>query len=111
MKKRRRIISVMFAVVMLLALTMCSVSALSTYIRGDADRSDNVDAIDVTYILRKLSNIPVPNTFFQRAADVNGDGELEVIDATLIQRYNVNISNPYKIGEIVKYDEYELPVV
>ena len=37
----------------------------------------------------------------EAACDVNGDGEVDIIDVTYIQRYLANIAIPYPIGERV----------
>lgn len=36
--------------------------------------------------------------------DVDGDGDVSIIDATLIQRYLVGIPTRFDIGEIIKTD-------
>lgn len=67
---------------------------------GDADGSGDVDAIDVTTILRVEAHIPVnidAETIMN--GDVNNDTVTDVIDATLIQRYLNKIVTGYKIGE------------
>ena len=109
MKAHRRIISIILSALVLFSAAALTASAEIRYIRGDADRNGEVESVDVTLILRKLIDMPVP-TFDERAADVDGNG-LEIYDATFIQRYLVGFSNPYQIGKTVVFDEYELPVV
>lgn len=86
-----------------------SAAAESSYIRGDADGDGKVTIRDVTEIQRKLVNIPTPK-FIEKAADVDSNG-LDITDATKIQRYLAQFDDPYKIGETVSYDEYELPFI
>ena len=43
--------------------------------------------------------------------DVNGDGSVNIYDVTEIQRFLADFGNPYHIGEPVRYDEYELPLL
>ena len=35
-------------------------------------------------------------------ADVDGDGELTIVDATFIQRYATGIPTPYDIGKFIE---------
>lgn len=101
-----------------------SVSAASSYLRGDADGDGTVTIMDATMIQRRLAEIPTPS-FDERAADVDGDG-LNITDATSIQRYLAEFDNIYHINETVTVpdpttpqpttpqptrDPYELPVV
>lgn len=90
-------------------------AAESGYIRGDADGDGKVSIRDVTEIQRKLVNIPTPN-FNEKAADIDGNN-LDIDDATNIQRYLAKFDNPYQIGEFITNnteptkDEYELPFI
>ena len=70
------------------------------YLIGDADGDGDVNGVDATLIQRKIASIPIPDTFNEQAADVDGNG-LDVIDATYIQRWIAGISVPewIKIGE------------
>ena len=99
MKKTGMIISLLLAVIMLFTTAIGAFSAVITYIRGDADGDGDVSSIDVAVILRKLNDMPLPY-----------DG-LDITDATYIQRYLVEMPNPYHIGTTVRFDEYELPIV
>ena len=111
---KRILISCLLAISIFFAATI-SAGAADGYYLGDADGDEDVSAIDVTLILRKMVFIPV--TYFnEQAADVDGEG-LDVIDATLIQRYLADIKVPYPIGIYITVyspptkDPYELPVV
>ena len=73
----------------------------TTYIRGDFDSNGVADDVDVAWILRYLSVMPVPETMNYKAADVDGDGEITTVDATWIQRYLAQMGNRYGIGEEV----------
>ncbi|WP_316607013.1 InlB B-repeat-containing protein [uncultured Ruminococcus sp.] len=73
------------------------------FILGDIDGDEEVSAIDVTYIMRYCSSIPVKFTEEEMMhGDVDGNEDLDVIDATFIQRHLAAIKTPYKIGELVK---------
>ena len=109
MKKTGMIISFLLAVIILFTTAIGAFSAVITYIRGDADGDGDVSSIDLAVILRKLNDMPLPYIYV-RAADINGDG-LDITDATYIQRYLVEMPNPYHIGTTVRFDEYELPIV
>ena len=86
----------------------------SSYYRGDADADGVVSVLDATIIQRRLAVLPVSPLFNEKAAEVSGD-DLNLLDATAIQRYLASLSNPYQIGEYVNesaypvYDEYLMP--
>ncbi len=93
---------------MILGITALSVSAASTYVRGDANGDGKVTVADVTVIQRKLLGVSTSH-FSAEGADVDGNG-LSLSDAVQIQRYIVGYgNNPYNVGTIV--DKYELPFV
>lgn len=68
-------------------------------ILGDADGDGEVTAVDVAQVTRACAHI---NTGIDKDilmnADVDGNGILEVIDATHIQRYLARQQTPYAIG-------------
>ena len=70
-----------------------------TYILGDVNASGKVDANDATLILRSAIDMITLTDKQNRAADVDGDGYVTVIDATLIQRYLANKPVNYDIGK------------
>ena len=84
--------------------TLTITPAKRGYILGDADGDGDVNAVDVTLILRKLAAIPSGADFDKLAADVDGDGEVTVIDATLLQRHNARMRVDYPIGQ-TQYEE------
>ena len=100
---------VILFVLALIAFSAISSSAESTYLRGDADGDGIITITDTTVIQRKLNDIPVKN-FNRRGADINNNG-IDITDATNIQRYLAGFSNAYNIGDIVHYDDNELPFV
>ena len=94
----KKIMALLLAVLMLAACVL-SVSAAGSYIKGDADSDGSVTILDATAIQRVLAFLSV-ESFDERAADILGDG-LDIVDATRIQRYIVQLGNPFGIGEIV----------
>ena len=70
---------------------------------GDADGDEEIEIIDVTYIMRYGASvkISIPKEILMNG-DVNRDGELDIVDATLIQRYLIHIPTKYKIGELAE---------
>lgn len=116
--KRLRIIVLIIACLMTAVVTQLSVSAYS-YVRGDADGDGEVMILDATAIQRKLAELSV-SSFNEKAADVDGDG-LNIIDATMIQRYLAEFPNTHSIEEVITepdptippptHDQYELPLV
>ena len=83
----------------------------SSYIRGDADGDGKVTITDATMIQKYIAEYEMPENFQPEACDINGDDRITISDVTEIQRYLAGFDNIYHIGEIVKYDEYELPFI
>ena len=77
--------------------------APETYLLGDADNNDEVDASDANFIKRYIAhmNVPVDTEIIERNGDVDFSGELEVSDATYIQRYLAHQRVDYPIDEYV----------
>ena len=78
---------------------------------GDVDGNDDIDSVDVVLLLRRSVFMPIPSTqdrdyCFARLGDVNNDGYINVLDATIIQRYLVGLSTyGTSVGDSVKlYD-------
>ncbi|MBQ6499581.1 MAG: hypothetical protein IJI48_06735, partial [Ruminococcus sp.] len=72
------------------------------FLLGDADGSDEVDAVDATVIQRVATLVKVPYAEeILMQGDVDDDGDLTVIDATFILRYASLAPTPYRIGEYV----------
>lgn len=66
---------------------------------GDADGDEDITSADAVAIQRHDCNIPV-GAFNAAAADVNGDKEADIIDATIIQRYLVGLDcSRYELGK------------
>ena len=65
-------------------------------ILGDANDDGSVTVLDVTFIQRHLSNVPVAR-FNEKAADVDGDDEVSILDGTWIQRALVGVPTPFDI--------------
>ncbi len=78
-------------------VTMEDLIIEAEHIRGDADRSGEVDITDVTQIQRYLAEIVGEDAIDLIAADADRDGEVTIIDATLIQRVLLDICNWDKI--------------
>ena len=67
--------------------------------------------VDATTVQKFLAEYEMPESFQQEACEVNGDGRITISDVTEIQRYLAGFDNIYHIGEIIFYDEYELPFI
>ena len=75
------------------------------YLIGDADGDGEVDIIDATLIQRADARIlDDADGMIALRGDIELNG-LEVIDATLIMKYNVMMETPYVIGEPRTYEE------
>lgn len=71
-----------------------------TYILGDADHDGTVTILDATAIQRTLADLPVVS-FDNKAADIDGNG-LNILDATMIQRYRAGFTVSYPVGDSIE---------
>ncbi len=71
---------------------------VESYIVGDADGDGRVSIFDATTIQRKLAFFDVV-MFNEIAADVNSGG-LDIVDATMIQRWLAGLENALGIGKV-----------
>jgi hypothetical protein len=54
------------------------------YTKGDVNMDSKTDIADTAYILRYITNLPIGDSIFnKKAADINGDGDITIIDAIL----------------------------
>ena len=76
-----------------------------TYRIRDVDGDDSVESTDVTLIMRHAAamSIGLDELSMQRG-DVNADGGLDILDATLTQRYLANIPIRFDIDTTGIYD-------
>ena len=81
------------------------------YVRGDANSDGQVDIRDVTMVQRVISELENdPNSVVERNCDVDDDG-LSITDGTCMQRYLAEFADPYSIGKLFTYEDYELPFI
>ena len=71
------------------------------YILGDADLNNKVDAADVTTIQRCDAQMTQLDYIAATLADVDGDYEISILDATWVQRYLVELKAPEGIGKTI----------
>ena len=70
------------------------------YLLGDADGDSSVTVLDATHIQRLLVGLVAdPDGEIALRGDVNGDG-IDILDATLIQRWLAEYPSAYPIGEL-----------
>ena len=70
-----------------------------TYLIGDVDDDEEVASIDAVLILRKSADFAID--LDDRAVirgDINSDGELDILDATYIQRYLAEMEIAYRVN-------------
>ena len=74
-----------------------------TFLLGDADNNDAVEAFDATYVLRHVASmkLTLDMDIFLRNSDVDQSGDVEVYDATYIQRYLAEMKVAYPVGEYI----------
>lgn len=101
----KKLLCVLFVMVLLLASVMISVSAMpAPYYVGNADGKGGVDIRDATfiqkYVAKLLDSDPYKDPYAKFLADVNSDGKITVQDATLIQK---------DLAEIEKVVRYSYP--
>ena len=56
--------------------------------------------IDATWIGRRLVNFDLPDTFCEKASDVDGDKEITAVDAAYILRWLADMEVPFPIDEL-----------
>lgn len=74
------------------------------YFLGDADNNAAVESIDAVYVMRYDAMIDigsVEETIWQ--ADVDDTGDIDIVDATLIQRYLADMTVKFPIGTKIPY--------
>ena len=76
-----------------------------SYLRGDYDNNSIVNSNDTTQIMRNLVGAAAINDEkAEERGNIDG-GNLSVRDATLIQRYLINLKTPYEIGIKALYQD------
>ena len=68
---------------------------------GDVDGDEDVTAIDVSLIQRRLADIPT-FAYHEDVADTDEDGEITIMDATFIQRWLADLPSNDSIGKPMK---------
>lgn len=71
-------------------------------ILGDANSDGIVTISDVTCIQMAVAGIPLNCDFSLDAADVTGDEEINITDASYIQMWVALLDTPYPIGERIE---------
>ncbi|MBQ3265991.1 MAG: leucine-rich repeat protein [Ruminococcus sp.] len=69
---------------------------------GDVDQSEEVTIDDTVWIARNAAEIEIPFTLRTNTADVDGDGEITLMDATCIQRWLAHLKSVDRIGRPVE---------
>ena len=72
---------------------------------GDADCDGDVNINDVTRIQMVLAQWSINGDFSEAAADIDGNGRLEIFDATLLQQWLAEMTVAYSIGEPLEAPE------
>lgn len=116
MKKVTFFCALVLVVSLLLTLPVFSASA-ETYVLGDVDGDGEVTSIDATIMQRYIAYFDMsldydpaadfPDGFdvdalirqIAKRGDVDGDGDLTIMDVTLVMRYNVGLKVNYPVGE------------
>lgn len=111
MKNYKRMISMILTAAVLIALAAFTASAQSYYVRGDANGDEKVEIVDVSLVQKVLADLEKDSEgSVKRNCDVNHNG-LDIADATSIQFYLAQYDNPYRVGDRIVFDEYELPFI
>lgn len=94
-------------------MTGCGCQQRTEKTVSTADSAATADsAPNTTYSAEEQAVLDeMPESFQQESCYVNGDGRITISDVTEIQRYLAGFDNIYHIGEIIFYDEYELPFI
>ena len=83
--------------------TVVPTEPAETYLLGDADNDDSVDTADVGQIMRYagMMRVYVDEEILKRNGDVDFSGDIEITDATLIQRYLAHQTVDYPIDTYI----------
>lgn len=85
-------------VVAAVVLSLAGTAVSAAVIKGDANGDGAVTIDDVTCIQKYLVGQPAGEGFSEAAADVDRNGVLDIIDATIIQRWLTYKETHYPIG-------------
>ncbi len=95
----RKIIS-LFVAVVLMSICVISASAIpAPAYFGDANFDHSRDVTDATFIQRALAELETPSALQKELGDVDGDGNITVFDATMIQMKLAGLIDRYPVGE------------
>lgn len=74
------------------------------YILGNTDGVDGIRVTDATIIQKHIASLVTLSGADLFAADINGDGTVSVVDATILQNWLAENESAkgYKIGELIK---------
>jgi hypothetical protein len=97
MKGTKRFAAALTAVFTASALVMSASAAAHNY-RGDINRDDKVDGTDVVYLQKYIANKSYISDKNLVYADVNGDGNINVIDLILLKRLANNKATPEEVA-------------
>ena len=80
--------------------TFIGLGAVEPSFPGDADGDGQITLMDVTTVQHKLSHMNTGGVDEEalQSADVDKNGVVEIIDATYIQRWLLNMEIPFEIG-------------
>ena len=105
----KKLISVTLVLLMLICGSMFSASAEAPFwpsdkLYGDANNNRSIDIFDVTFIQKFLAELQTFNRGNIELSDVDDDGEVTVIDATMIQQKLAGIIDEFPAGDVI--DDY-----
>lgn len=68
---------------------------------GDAYGDNLITVADATLIQKSAVGLDTIVDKYIKAADVDGNGDINIKDATLIQKYNAEIEIEYNVGSAI----------
>ncbi len=80
----KRFISVLLAVCL---LCVCALSANALNVAGDIDGNYTISIKDASYIQKMVAGLYTPTADELEAADMNGDGSVDLLDVLVVLRY------------------------
>ena len=95
----RKIISIIIAAAMLLALLPAGMTSYAKTVKGDADGDGDITVADALKALRVAAKLTDPTNALIVTCDIDNDGEITVADALKILRVAAKLAQPESLGE------------
>lgn len=107
-KTFKKFIATVLCAVLLLPLSLLSVKASQSFLKGDVNRDFTVSAADARLILRYSVDLEVYSVGHLKLGDMNGDGSLTAADARTVLRISVGLDKSDGTSLVIKEEDFEI---